>query len=139
MSNDSTTTVVAILCKNMRVLACSDADNTDNAVWELPVTFLKVDEDPSDACKRLAKDTLGCLLSTAWLLHTQRCEEDGQSIAMECYVCAPLPDEEPRAQTKALRWLRREDLTQVKWAAKHEELVRMVGTYWDQLFQAEHL
>ncbi len=139
MPKDGPATVVAIVCKNMSVLVCGHTDKTQDQECEFPATRPQEGENPVSACKRLAKDELGCRLSTTWLLHTQDCEDDGHPSTMECYVCSPLPAEEPHAQNERLRWLNREELAQARWTKEHEELARMVGIYWDHLFQAEHL
>ena len=139
MPKDDERTVVAVLVKNMRVLACCPEDGGHGGVCAFPSCKTKRDGDPVDACSDLFASELGCRLSTTWLLHTLSREEDGLTTVMDCYVCSTLPDEEPHGQAGRLRWLGRDELAQAQWSSDHEELARMVGIYWDHIFQAEHL
>ena len=79
-------------------------------------------------------------LATMWPFDTVEHDYDSFHLSMDCFVCPVGPLQEPTLTEHAeARWLRRDELLDVDWLAADKKVVTELGTYWDQIFAAEHL
>ena len=130
----------AIICREGRVLAAHRATSATGPGWEFPGGKLGAGETSEEALRREVREELGLGLSTAWLLDTVRHDYPTFRLVMDCFVCMPLPGAEPVAtEHDELRWLAREELLDVAWLEADVKVASILGTFWDQVFESEHL
>ena len=61
---------------------------------------------------------------------------------MDCFVCTLGESEEPIADPEVhseLRWLAQNELLDVQWLPADIELIRQLGTFWNDVFASQHL
>ncbi|MDO4538349.1 MAG: (deoxy)nucleoside triphosphate pyrophosphohydrolase [Coriobacteriales bacterium] len=130
----------AIIWRDNLVLACKRTSSKAGAGWEFPGGQIEGDETPMQACKREVAEELSCRLSTTWLLQTLEYDYPEFHLSMDCFVSMLVPGSEPQANEHAeIRWLSRDELTEVEWLPADAELARVIGTMWDNIFMSEHM
>ena len=111
----ATHVAAAIIAHEGRILAAQRSYGMKDK-WEFPGGKVEAGEDAEDAARRECEEELGLRLGS------------------------PVPGERPEMlEHKALRWLRRDELTSVEWLPADVEPVQQLGLAWDQLFDEMHL
>lgn len=130
----------AIICRDGRILAAHRPTSATGAGWEFPGGKLHAGETADQAVRREIEEELGLPLSTTWLLDTVRHDYPTFRLVMDCFVCMPLPGAEPVAtEHDELRWLARDELASVAWLPADVKVATLLGAWWDQVFESEHL
>ena len=63
-------------------------------------------------------------------------------LRMDCYICTLGESEEPVADSEIhseLRWLAQNELLDVQWLPADIELIKQLGTFWNDIFASQHL
>ena len=93
-----------------------------------------------EALERELEEELGVRIGTRWLLETIEHDYERFHLVMDCFVCHLTGDDEPQSlEHRELRWLGLPDLLSVDWLPADRKVVMLLGTYWSQAFEAEHL
>lgn len=132
--------VAAIIARDGRVLAVRPKAAGEEGLWQFVGAELCEGEDAGEALARAVSESLGARLSTRWLLESVEASEDGADVVTDCYVCQLVPGSDAsESDGLELRWLSLGDLLDVPWRAADLGCVWLVGTFWSQAFEAEHL
>ena len=131
----------AIIVRNGRVLAAHRTHVRSGSLgWEFPGGKIEAGETAEQALRREVAEELGIRLSTVWFFDTVIHEYDSFTLAMDCFVCYPVPGEEPRAvEHDELRWVGRDELAQLDWLPADRKVALLLGASWDEVFASEHL
>lgn len=131
----------AIIYRDERILAARRPDTPEaKGGWELPGGKVEQGETSEQALRREISEELLMSLTTMWPFDTVEHDYDSFHLSMDCFVCPVGPLQEPTLTEHAeARWLRRDELLDVDWLAADKKVVTELGTYWDQIFAAEHL
>ena len=138
---DSIHVVAGIIEKGAKVLAARRAAVAgDEGSWEFPGGKVEPGETPEQALERELEEELGVRIGTRWLLETIEHDYERFHLVMDCFVCHLTGDDEPQSlEHRELRWLGLPDLLSVDWLPADRKVVMLLGTYWSQAFEAEHL
>ena len=132
--------VVAIIVRDERVFAARCTQGQDATSWEFPAARAEVGESAVEALRRLARERFGARLSTMWLLDTIEHDYPTFHISMDCFVCELLPGEEPHlSEHDASAWVSRDELPDLAWLPADQKVIKVLGSFWDQVFAVEHL
>lgn len=131
----------AIICRDDRILAARRQDTDDaEGGWELPGGKIEPGETSEQALRREIAEELLMDLTTMWPFDTVEHDYPTFHLSMDCLVCPVGPLQEPTLTEHAeARWLRRDELLDVAWLPADLKVITQLGTFWDQVFAAEHL
>ncbi|MDE0546860.1 (deoxy)nucleoside triphosphate pyrophosphohydrolase [Microbacterium sp. C7(2022)] len=111
--------VAAVVTDNARVLACRRAPGRTSAgLWEFPGGKVEDGEAEADALIREIREELGVEIHVGAHLTTDDTRLGSRTIRLVCFR-ATLKGALPVSSTDhdAMRWLRRDELREVRWAA----------------------
>ncbi len=134
--------VAAAIIENdsKEILCAKRADIAGGAAWEFPGGKVEPGESPEDALRREIDEELGCKLQMILPFDTVEHDYPDFHLSMDVYVCTAAPGAEPEAREHAeLRWINKDQLTDVDWLPADHEVALKLGMFWDMFFEEEHL
>ncbi|WP_303131657.1 (deoxy)nucleoside triphosphate pyrophosphohydrolase [uncultured Olsenella sp.] len=135
---EKTKVVCAIVQRGGKVLAARRGHGMER--WEFPGGKVEEGESREEALRREVREELGCELSTIWYLDSVDYEYPGFHLDMDCFVCSLAEGEDPvLREHRELRWLGRDELTDVDWLPADHGLIMTLGVMWDSVFESSHL
>ena len=109
----------AIFYKDNKILAARRADADNAGFWEFPGGKVEAGETSEQALRREIQEELHCNVQAAL----------GESEE-------PIADPEIHSE---LRWLAQNKLLDVQWLPADIELIKQLGTFWNDIFASQHL
>ena len=137
-----TVSVVAAIIENddKEILAARRADVEGDEAWEFPGGKVEEGESPEDALRREIDEELGCKLQMILPFDTVERDYPDFHLSMDVFVCTLAPGAEPEAREHAtLRWINKDQLTDIDWLPSDSEAALKLGMFWDMFFEEEHL
>ena len=136
MSEAKTVNVAAaIFYKDNKILAACRTDADNAGFWEFPGGKVEAGETSEQALRREIQEELHCSVQAAFFYPTF-------DLHMDCFVCTLGESEEPVADPEVhseLRWLAQNELFDVQWLPADIELIKQLGTFWNDIFASQHL
>ena len=143
MSEAKTVNVAAaIFYKDNKILAACRADADNAGFWEFPGGKVEAGETSEQALRREIQEELHCSVQAAFFYDTVTYSYPTFDLHMDCFVCTLGESEEPVADPEIhseLRWLAQNELLDVQWLPADIELIRQLGTFWNDVFVSQHL
>ena len=134
--------VVAAIIENddKEILAARRADIDADEAWEFPGGKVEAGETAEDALRREIYEELGCKLQMILPFDTVEHDYPDFHLSMDVFVCTLAPGAAPEAREHAeLRWINKDQLTDVDWLPADREASLKLGMFWDMFFEEEHL
>lgn len=129
----------AIIAHDNKILAAQRSYGMKDK-WEFPGGKIEEGETPEEACRRECKEELGLELGTMWQFSTEEYDYPEFHCTMELFFAVPAPEQEPQMlEHEALRWLGRNELSDVDWLGADLAPIRQLGLYWDDYFSDMHM
>ena len=88
------------------------------------------------------QEELHCSVQAAFFYDTVAYSYPTFDLHMDCYICTLSESEEPVADPEIhseLRWLAQNELLDVQWLPADIELIKQLGTFWNDIFASQHL
>ncbi len=143
MSEAKTVNVAAaIFCNDNKILAAGRAEADNAGVCEFPGGKVEAGETSEQALRREIQEELHCSVQAAFFYDTVTYSYPTFDLHMDCFVCTLGESEEPVADPEVhseLRWLAQNELLDVQWLPADIELIRQLGTFWNDVFASQHL
>ena len=134
--------VAAAIIENdsKQILAAKRSDITEGPAWEFPGGKVEDGEGTEDALRREIDEELGCNLQLVLPFDTVEHDYPEFHLSMDVFVVtlAPSSTPEPREHSE-LKWINKDQLTEVDWLPADHEVALKLGMFWDMYFEEEHL
>ena len=123
-----TINVVAAIIRdaNGRILSTQRGYGEWKGRWEYPGGKMEGGETPEDALKRDIREELSTEISVDEFFCTVDYDYPAFHLTMHCYLCSMLTGALRLNEHKAARWLKRDELSGVKWLPADVEVVEML-------------
>jgi len=120
--------VVAAIIRdaNGRVLCTQRGYGEWKDWWEFPGGKLETGETPEEALMREIREELSTEIRVDEFLCTVDYDYPTFHLTMHCYLCSMLTGALRLNEHKAARWLKRDELSGVKWLPADVEVVEML-------------
>ncbi|MDJ1121196.1 (deoxy)nucleoside triphosphate pyrophosphohydrolase [Olsenella sp. YH-ols2217] len=105
--------------------------------WELPGGKVEEGESPEDACRRELREELKVDLAELWPLETVDFDYDDFHLTMDVFVGRLAEGVEPQnIEHQELRWVRRDELTDLAWLPADVTLMHQLQDRWPEMMAA---
>ena len=123
-----TINVVAAIIRdaNGRILSTQRGYGEWKGWWEYPGGKMEGGETPEEALKREIREELSTEISVDEFFCTVDYDYPAFHLTMHCYLCSMLTGALRLNEHKAARWLKRDELSGLKWLPADVEVVEML-------------
>ena len=130
----------AIIHRDDKVLAAHRADGALEDGWRFPNGKVCRGETPEHSLRLAVADELGCRLQIVQPYDRVEHDYPDFRLVVDAFVCTLAPGEEPRALAyDEVRWVGRDELLDLAWREADRKLMTSLGTFWDDVFETQHL
>lgn len=140
--NKTVNVAAAIFYKDNKILAACRADADNAGFWEFPGGKVEVGETSEQTLRREIQEELHCSVQGAFFYDTVTYSYPTFDLHMDCYICTLRETEKPVLDPNVhsqLCWLAQNELLDVQWLPADVELIRQLGTFWNDIFASQHL
>ena len=125
---------------NKEILAAKRSDVSEGPAWEFPGGKVEDGETPEEALRREIDEELGCALQLVLPFDTVEHDYPDFHLSMDVFVVTLAPGNTPETREHSeLRWVNKDQLTEVDWLPADHEVALKLGMFWDMYFAEEHL
>lgn len=125
---------------NKEILAAKRSDVSEGPAWEFPGGKIEEGEIPETALRREIDEELGCKLQLVLPFDTVEHDYPDFHLSMDVFVVTLAPGNTPETREHSeLRWVNKDQLTEVEWLPADHEVALKLGMFWDMYFAEEHL
>ena len=122
--------VAAVICdsleKKTRIFATARGYGDYKGWWEFPGGKIEDGETPEQALIREIKEELTVEISVGELIKTVEYDYPSFHLSMDCFWAEVRSGQIELKEAEAARWLRKEELMDVKWLPADLELIEMI-------------
>ncbi len=122
--------VAAVICdsleKKTRIFATARGYGDYKGWWEFPGGKIEDGETPEQALIREIKEELTVEISVGELIKTVEYDYPSFHLSMDCFWAEVRSGQIELKEAEAARWLRKEELIDVKWLPADLELIEMI-------------
>lgn len=130
----------AVIENNNQILVAKRADIDGENAWEFPGGKVELAEGSEGALRREVREELGCELQLILPFDTIEFDYPDFHLSMDVFICTLAPKQEPEAKVHAeLKWVSKDELTEVAWLAADQIAAYKLGMFWDMYFSEQHL
>lgn len=140
--NKTVNVAAAILYKDNKILAACRADADNAGFWEFPGGKVEAGETSEQTLRREIQEELHCSVQAAFFYDTVTYSYPTFDLHMDCFICTLREFKEPVLDLNIhseLRWLAQNELLDVQWLPADVELIKQLGTFWNDIFASQHL
>ena len=125
---------------NKEILAAKRSDVSEGPAWEFPGGKVEDGETPEEALRREIDEELGCALQLVLPFDTVEHDYPDFHLSMDVFMVTLAPGNAPETREHSeLRWVNKDQLTEVEWLPADHEVALKLGMFWDMYFAEEHL
>ena len=125
---------------NKEILTAKRSDVSEGPAWEFPGGKVEDGETPEEALRREIDEELGCALQLVLPFDTVEHDYPDFHLSMDVFVVTLAPGNAPETREHSeLRWVNKDQLTEVEWLPADHEVALKLGMFWDMYFAEEHL
>ena len=125
---------------NKEILAAKRSDVSEGPAWEFPGGKVEDGETPEAALRREIDEERGCALQRVLPFDTVEHDYPDFHLSMDVFVVTLAPGNTPETREHSeLRWVNKDQLTEVDWLPADHEVALKLGMFWDMYFAEEHL
>ena len=118
--------VAAVIRSENKIFATARGYGEFKGQWEFPGGKIEAGETPEEALKREIREELSTEISVDEFFCTVDYDYPAFHLTMHCYLCSMLTGALRLNEHKAARWLKRDELSGVKWLPADVEVVEML-------------
>ena len=122
--------VAAVICdrleKKTRIFATARGYGDYKGWWEFPGGKIEDGETPEQALIREIKEELTVEISVGELIKTVEYDYPSFHLSMDCFWAEVRSGQIELKEAEAARWLRKEELFDVKWLPADLELIELI-------------
>ena len=121
--------VAAVIKEDDRIFATARGYGEYKGWWEFPGGKIEDGETPEQALIREIREELTAEISVGELIKTVEYDYPSFHLSMDCFWAEVISGHIELKEAEAARWLRKEELLDVKWLPADLELIEMVRLY----------
>ena len=118
--------VAAIIRKEGRIFATQRGYGEFKDWWEFPGGKIEAGETPEEALKREIREELSTEIKVDVFLCTVEYDYPQFHLKMHCFLCSLLTEALHLNEHEAARWLRKDELENVKWLPADLEIIGLI-------------
>ncbi len=126
--------VAAVICDSMenktRIFATARGYGEYKGWWEFPGGKIEAGETSEQALIREIREELSAEISVGELIQTVEYDYPDFHLSMDCFWAGVAAGELELKEAEAARWLRKEELMDVKWLPADLSLIEYIMRSW---------
>lgn len=119
--------VAAIIRRGDEIFATQRGYGEWKDWWEYPGGKVEPGESPIQALRREIREELDAEINVDKFLTTIEWDYPAFHLTMHCYMCSLLNDAMHLNEHEAARWLRADELCDVRWLPADDQLLPLIG------------
>ena len=118
--------VAAVIRNEDKIFATARGDGDYKGWWEFPGGKIENGETPKQALIREIREELTVEIAVGELIRTVEYDYPSFHLSMDCFWAEIISGHIELKEAEAARWLRKEELLDVKWLPADLELIEMI-------------